>query len=512
MTKPHQRIDAIFRDAADDSADVPYLLFRDGTTATYAHTFARARRLAGVLQAAGVRPGDRVACLLENGREAIEFYVATAIAGAIGVLVNAHSTAHEIAALVADCSPSGLLTQSGFLERVQTVEAVAAMPLRLLAGGVADGWTGYEEAIAGAAPANVDESFTDDAPALMIYSSGTTGRPKGILLSHHGLVGDALAAIEAIEYRRGDRSMTMLPLFSSFGFAFDFLHNAILRNSTVILERFDAAEAIALVERFAVTFLAGVPTMFSRMFTPECIAGHDISSLRLVDVGGGPVSPRLKTMLKNEYGIAVVESYGLTEISPVASVQRSKERPESSSCGTPLPGFAVRVVDDAGNDLPAGEPGELLFCSDTFMVGYWNQPELTARTIVDGWLRTGDVGRLDENGEIHILDRTKDMIVSNGFNVYPKEVENAIADFPGVQETAVVGVRDEVRGEVIHAFVVPKAGARLDAEALVDHCRERLSRYKVPREVHFLDAMPLTASGKIRRHVLREMDTAKEEG
>lgn len=504
MNVSQNRIDRIFLAASRDSGDRPYLLFRDGSTASFAEVFEAASRLAGVFAAAGIGPGDRVASLLDNSRESIEFFVACSIAGAIGVVINTHSTPHEIAALMADCEPVGLVTQERFLDRLAGLAATGGLRLRLVAGGSAPGWEDYRQKVPAAAPLALDEGFGEDAPALMIYSSGTTGRPKGILLSQRGLVLNARALIEAIGYEKGDRALTLLPLFSSFGFAFDFLHTAIMRNSVVILDRFDEQEAVSCIERFRVTFLAGVPTMFARLFSDENIAGRDISSLRLIDVGGGPVSVRLKRLLKQSFGVNVVESYGLTEISPVASVQRSTDGAGSASCGLPLPGFEVRVVDSDGNDLPAGQPGELLFRADTFMIGYWNQPEQTARTIVDGWLHTGDVGLLDDNGEIQILDRTKDLIVSNGFNIFPKEVENVIAEFDGVQECAVVGVKDEIRGEIVHAFVVPRAGARPDADAVIAHCRERLSRYKVPREVHLIDAMPLTASGKIRRHMLRD--------
>jgi len=498
------RIDQIFLAAAKDSGERPYILLRDGPAATFANTFERASQLAGVFAAAGIKPGDRAASLLDNSREAIEFFVACAIAGAIGVVINGHSTSHEISALMADCQPVGLLTEKRFLERVTDVPAVANLRLRLIARGSAQGWDNYDEAIAKAVPLPVDNSFSDEAPALMIYSSGTTGKPKGILLSQRGLVLDARAMIEAIRYEKGDISLTILPLFSSFGFAFDFLHNAIMRNSVVILDKFDEENALSCIERFRVTFMAGVPTMFARLFAEDKITGRDVSSLRLIDVGGGPVSVRLKRMLKQEHGIDVVESYGLTEISPVASVQRSRTDADSASCGLPLPGFEVKVVDSNGQALPPGEPGELLFRSETFMIGYWNQPEQTAKTIVDGWLHTGDVGLLDKNGEIQILDRTKDLIVSNGFNVFPKEVENAIMEFDGVQECAVIGVKDEIKGEIVHAYVIPKMGVRLDADDVIAHCRERLSRYKVPREVHLIDRMPLTASGKIKRHALRE--------
>lgn len=504
MTQSGNRIDQILFDASRDSANATFLLQKDGTEISYGAVFERASRLAAVIGEAGIAPGGRVVAVLDNSPETIEFHIGCAIAGVIGVAVNSHSTTAEIAALMADCTPEGIVTQLRFLDRLIAIEAVSGLRLRLLVGAAAADWSRWETALAAAEPRAPNPDLSDDDPAIMIYSSGTTGQPKGILLSHRGIVLNARATIEALGYRAGDRSLTLLPLFSSFGFAFDFLHVAIMRNSTVLMEKFDEVAALGLIERFRVTFLAGVPTMFARMFSQENVAGRDISCLRKMDVGGGPVSPRLKRTLKFDFGIDVVESYGLTEISPVASVQRNSDDPETESCGPPLPGFEVRVVDPLGRDLPTGEPGELLFRTPTFMLGYWNQPALTAAALRDGWLWTGDVGALDEKGEIRIRDRTKDMIVSNGFNVFPKEVENVIAQIAGVRECAVVGIPDEIRGETISAYIVPRTGADLTAEAVVARCREQLSRYKVPREIHFIDQMPLTASGKIRRHILRD--------
>lgn len=512
MIMPQNRIDRILQAAADDSRDAPFLLFQDGTSASFGEVFDRASRLASVISQAGISPGERVLSLVENSREAVEFFIGCAVAGTVGVAVNFHSTAPEIAGLMDDCKPTGIVTQVMYLERLAEVPAIADLKLRLLADADAPNWQNYQQAVGAAAPLPVDPGLDENDPALMVYSSGTTGQPKGILLSHHGIVQNAKAITEALGYQSGDRSMTLLPLFSSFGFAFDFMHVALMRNSTVILKKFEEATAVESIERFGVTFLAGVPTMFARLFSDEVVAGHDISSLRLIDVGGGPVSVRLKKMLSQEFGITVVESYGLTEISPVASVQRTNDNLASDSCGQPLPGFEVRAVGPDGKDMPVNEPGELYFRSDTFMLGYWNQPELTAKTIVDDWLHTGDVGVIDETGAIRILDRTKDMIVSNGFNVFPKEIENVIHEIEDVRECAVVGIPDDIRGEVINAFVVPKSGMSPDPETITAYCREKLSRYKVPRVIHVIDEMPLTASGKIRRHVLRDSlpNTAKD--
>jgi long-chain acyl-CoA synthetase len=375
---------------------------------------------------------------------------------------------------------------------------------RIVTQGTADGWRSYDETIA-QAPQTAAFAGGREAsqPAMMIYSSGTTGTPKGILLSHHGLVENARMTSGVLGYRDTDRFMTLLPSFSSFGFSFDFAQAALAGAATVILRQFDPEQAIALLDRYRVTCLAGVPTMFAKMFDRAVIADRDVSCLRLIDVGGGPVAVRLKRDLWSVYGIETVESYGLTEISPVASVQIPGGDRESPSCGPPLPGIEVAVADEAGRPLPVDQAGELLFRCETLMAGYWGQPALTAETLRGGWLHSGDIGKVDASGNIHILDRLKDVIVTNGFNVYPKEVENVICELDAVQSAAVVGVPHPIRGEDICAFVVPKHGAALGEAEILAQCRDNIARFKVPRLVIVIDQLPLTANGKIRRFELR---------
>lgn len=511
MREADKRIDRLFRLAAHDSPDRTHLIL--DSTATYADTYDRARRMAAVLANGGVRPGDRVACIMQNCRELVEFYIACSLCGAVSVALNTMSRPREVERLFDDCSPTAVVVQPAFKALFDDVDMPDGLRLKAITGTEPDGdWQACEAQMATMEPFTPHDDRTPDEPAVLIYSSGTTGLPKGILLSHQGVMDNALRATEVLEYRQDDRLLTLLPMFSSFGFAFDLLHVALARASVVIMEQFNEQRALELIARHKVTFLAGVPTMFSRMFNPTNLRRYDLSSIRMIDVGGGPVSLRLKQMLKEEVGAIVVESYGLTEISPVASVQRATNEVRSSSCGAPLPTIQVRVVDAQSNDVAPGEPGELLFRSNTFMLGYLNQPELTANTLRNGWLHSGDVGRVDEKGEIHILDRTKDMIVTNGYNVFPKEIENVIAELQEVQEVAVVGKPDEIRGELVYAFVVPKADTELTEKQVIDYVDQHLARFKVPRGVVLLKELPLTVSGKIQRFRLRELlETATEQ-
>ncbi|MCG8383032.1 MAG: acyl--CoA ligase [Gammaproteobacteria bacterium] len=515
MEEKDKRIEKIFAEAAYDSPDVTHLLLAgQGTRVSYAETYYRARCLAGALQKRGVGFGDRVASFLYNTREAYELYIACGLLGAITVAVNTQSKPRELKKLFADCEPKALICSNFYLERMIGHVLPASVEVRVVTHlsentGVA-GWLNYDLLMQSAPCVHPVNQGGPKDPAVMIYSSGTTGEPKGILLSHQALIDNALLASRVLGLNCTDRSLTLLPIFSSFGFAFDFLQMGLLRASVVILPAFSETEALDAIERYRVTFLAGVPVMFSRLFTPSLIEARQLDSLRLMDVGGGPVSPRLKSDLKKTLGVTVCESYGMTEISPVASVQSLNDDPESSSCGLPLPGFEVKVVDSGGEPVPRGKPGELLFQSPTFMLSYWNKPEQTAKTLAGGWLHSGDYGYRDEKGNIHILDRTKDMIVTNGFNVYPKEVENIIMELASVQSVAVVGIKDDVRGEQVFAFVELHPGGHLDPSDVINYCDQHLARFKVPREVIMIPEIPLTASGKIQRFKLRELATQQQ--
>ena len=506
MTALVQTIDGVFAEAARRAGSATHLVLADGRSVPYAETFERARRLASVLAGAGIGGGDRVAMFMRNSRELFETYIACGLAGVVAVPVNGLNTARENGLLFADCTPAALVAEASLLDRVPAEVLPGSLTLRLVTAGAAPGWRSYDQAIETAGERTAPEPSRAEAPALIIYSSGTTGSPKGIVLRQQGVVDNARLASGVLGYRAADRFLTLLPTYSSFGFAFDFLQAGLAGASTVITPAFDAAAAVELIERHRVSCLAGVPTMFVRM--AQHMAGRDLTCLRLIDVGGGPVPEKLKEDLRSALGVETLESYGLTEISPVATVQRPGAPVRTGSCGPALPEIEARVVDAADRDLPAGAAGELLFRCRTLMIGYWNQPELTATTLRDGWLHSGDIGSMDEDGHLYILDRLKDMIVTSGNNVYPKEVEIVIFEHPAVQSVAVAGLPDEVRGETVHAFVLLRPGAAATAAELIEHCRGNLARFKVPRGITFVDEMPLTGSGKIRRFKLRELARA----
>ncbi len=501
-------IDGVFAECAQGAGQSTHLVFAEGGSSTYGETFDRANRLASILIEAGVEPGDRIACLMGNSRALYEFFIGCGLAGAVAVPINTLSTARETGVLFEDCKPQGIVAQSSLLGALPDEMLTGDVVVRLLCGDndapPGDLWRDYEDALREASGSKVPSRSRPAAAAMIAYSSGTTGAPKGIVLGHRQILANGARVTKVLQYSRSDRFLTILPSFHMFGFSFDFLYCGLVRGLMVVLPAFDAEAAVNLIEEHRVTVLAGVPLMFVKMFSPALVAGRDVSSLRLIDVGGGPVPNSLVHELKENLGIETVESYGLSEISPVACVQRPGQPSPEGSCGVVLDGFEVRVHNDDGDEVPPGEPGELHFRADTFMIGYRGQPELTEATLRDGWLRTGDVGRVDEDGNIFIMDRMKDMIVTNGYNVFPKEIEIVLFAHPAVESAAVIGVPHEVRGEDIRAFIVPVEGENPNAEEIIAYCRENLARFKVPREIVFTGELPLTASGKIRRFALRE--------
>lgn len=505
MVAPLNRIDLLFRHNARTLGSRTHLILPDDTEQSYGASYDRAGRVASAIVDAGIAPGARVLVLMSNSRELVEMYIACSLAGVVCVPVNSLTTARELIATAADCAPAAAFIQHQFLDRISPEFMRHDLRLKVVTQGASAGWQQYDALLQSRPPLARAVSTDPEAPSVMIYSSGTTGRPKGILLRQRGVTENAHMTNLMMRYQTSDTSMSMLPFFSSFGFCFDFMMPAQAGARTLILPKFDPQAAIEKIERHRVTVLAGVPTMFARLFDAENIRGRDFSSLRLMDVGGGPVSDRLKLDLKNVHKIEIVESYGLTEISPVASVQVPFSQHKVGACGQPLPGVEVKVLGPDEEELPPNEAGEFCFRCATFMIGYWNKPELSAQTLRGGWLHSGDIGVVDEDGELFLRDRLKDMIISSGYNIYPKEVENALCEHQSVQSAAVIGVPDEIRGETIHAFVVLKPGQEASAQDMIAHCATIIGKHKLPRGVSFVAELPLTASGKIQRFALREM-------
>lgn len=458
------------------------------------------RRAAGCakrLRDFDVAANDRVMFVLPNCVEWVVLYQGVVQAGAIPVPINPLLAATELAAIITDCEP-----------RVVFARAAMAVQLRQSIGHIC------AVVDIDAQPVTVDEvdprplphAGSDDV-ALILYSSGSTGLPKGIELSHANIFWNAQAfALDLLRLTPEDRGLTGLPLSHVFGHTCLYTAFLFVGASITLVERFDAAAVLATIHSQRITVFMGVPTMYWTLLREHIPAGCNLSSLRACVSGGQALPEDVHRKFEVKFGVAISEGYGMTETSPSVTGGRLWGAPrKSGSAGKPYLGVELRIVDDGGQDVARGERGEILVAGPGVARGYFRQPELTAQTFRDGWLHSGDIGYLDEDGFLFVVDRKKEMIISGGYNIYPREIEEVAHAVEGIFEVAAIGVPDERLGERIVAYVVLNSGASVQEETLLKRCSDVLARYKVPREVRFMDALPRNATGKIDRRRLREL-------
>jgi acyl-CoA synthetase (AMP-forming)/AMP-acid ligase II len=490
---------------------------RGRSTLDYADLARRASSLVRFVRSAGLEPGDRVAALMPNCPEMLLAYFACAGSRTVIVPLNIRLAAPELGDVLTRSRARLLLVHDGCARLVDEALEHAGGVEQVVWAGRAEACTGRSARLDEAAapgPLLSPGAVNPDAPAQLYYTSGTTGRPKGVVLTHRNVCVHARAAVEELELGPADVWAHVAPMFH-LADAWATFAVTMVGGTHVTMERFDAASALELISRERVTITNLIPTMLNLMVKSERAAHHDYSSLRLMLSGGSPVSPDLVRRVMDVLGCEYVQTYGMTETSPYLTVSilepwmrrlpADEQIRYRAMTGRPFGPVRLAVVDEHGRAVAEdGEQvGEILAAGPTVTPGYFEDPEETRRAFSDGWLRTGDLAVVDPSGFIDIVDRKKDMIITGGENVYTVEVENALYDHPGVLEAAVVGVPDETYGETVRAVVVPAPGAALTASAIVEHCRRSLAGYKCPRSVRFVDALPRTGSGKIDKKELR---------
>jgi fatty-acyl-CoA synthase len=465
---------------------------------TYAQLHERATRNAHALAGLGVRQGDRVAYLGPNHPAFLETLFGAGLLGAIFVPLNWRLAVPELAYLLDDSGARALVfapDQVGAVARLMDlVELPAAVPLG----------AEYERLLAAAGTEPLDEPVTPDETCLMLYTSGTTGRPKGAMLTHANLTWNSINLLIDVDLAGDEVTLVAAPMFHVAALNQTVLPTLLKGGRMILVSSFDPQQALDLIARHRVTFLFGVPTMFLAMSQAPGWAAADLSSVRSAICGGAPV-PEAVISAYQRRGVTFMQGYGLTEAAPgVLFLRREESVRKAGSAGTPVFFGDVRLVRPDGSAASAGEPGEILVRGPQVMAGYWQRPKETAEVLSeDGWLRTGDVGVADPEGYITIRDRTKDLIISGGENVYPAEVEDALYQHPAVAECAVIGVPDPHWGEVGRAVVVPRDGVEVDPAQLLEFLTGRIAKFKVPKSVVFTDALPRTASGKVLKRALR---------
>ncbi|HET7216612.1 MAG TPA: AMP-binding protein [Vicinamibacterales bacterium] len=458
-----------------------------GRTYTFGQIDERASQMAHALANRGVRPGDRVCFYLPNSVDFVALYLAVTRLGAIVVPMNILYRDRELRHIVSDADPVAVIADA---------HAAAQMP------DVAPVWTlEHLRADADAQVATRLERFADgDAPALIVYTSGTTGAPKGAVFTHSSLAVNAATLVTCWQITAADRLHLMLPLFHVHGLCVG-LHCWLMSGCLLRLEtRFDHQHAARQMLEFAPTVFFGVPTMYVRMLGFDEAAATQIGGkMRLFVSGSAPLPEHVWTEFRKRFGHAILERYGMSETLMIASNPYAGER-RPGTVGVPLPGVSVRIADDHGAPVPDGTSGEVSIRSASLFREYWRNPSATAAAFDDGWFRTGDLGTQSADGYITLHGRRTDLIISGGFNIYPREIEDFLSELPGVAEAAVVGVADELRGEVPVAYVVPAAG--WDADRTAAACRAHLASFKVPRRFIVVDRLPRTALGKVQKHAL----------
>ncbi|WP_192876314.1 long-chain-fatty-acid--CoA ligase [Rhizorhabdus dicambivorans] len=480
-----------------------------GVELSYGAGRARSIAMASALLGLGVKPGDRVVTILGNSIDALLLIHAASRTGIVCVPLNWRLAPREWVGMIEDAGARVVIADPAHGE---ALEAAGGRPeVAICSRGALPGWLSLDELVERAAPGLPPVPVTDEAAVLQLYTSGTTGKPKGAMISHRGVV----ANIGQIELATGSsapgqRSLHVLPMFHIAGAVFAL--RAMAHGETlVILAAADPAVLLRTIveERIAHMFI--VPTLIQMMLRQPEIAGMRFPHLRQIMYGASPIAEHVLVEAMGVFGCAFLQGFGMTELSCAGTflseadhVRALSDRPELlASAGRALPGTELRIVDAGGRACAPGEIGEILIRGPQVFPGYWKLPEATATALRDGWLHSGDAGSLDEEGYLFIRDRLKDMIVSGGENVYPAEVEAVLHQHPQIAEASVIGVPDEKWGETVMAVIVAEAGAR-PSEAEIDrHCRESLGGFKLPRRYSFVDALPRNASGKILKRELR---------
>ncbi|HTR73764.1 MAG TPA: long-chain fatty acid--CoA ligase [Solirubrobacterales bacterium] len=494
---------SILSESAARDADAPAVRL-GGQTVSFGELDDRGARVATLLRERGVEPGDRVGVMLPNVLEFPAVYYGVLRAGGVVVPMNVLLKRREIAFYLEDSGARLLLAWHGFAEEARDGAADAGAELIEVEPTA---FAATLEALE-PTPGLADTDYEDTA--VILYTSGTTGKPKGAELSHRNLDENSeIVARTTADVSAGDVVLGALPLFHSFGQTVSM--NASLRNRAclTLVPKFDPGEVLETIERDRVTHFYGVPTMFGALLHHPGRERFDTSSLRICITGGASMPIEVLHGFEEAFGAELLEGYGLSETSPTACAGHPGQLRKAGSIGTPLERVEMRIVDEEDREVPQGEVGEIVIRGHNIMKGYWNRPEATAEAIREGWFHSGDMGRVDEDGYFYVVDRKKDMIIRGGYNVYPREVEELLYEHPQVREAAVLGIPHPEWGEEVGAAVVLEPGEDLAPEEISAWVRERIAAYKYPRVVWFLEELPKGPTGKI---VKREIEVPTHAG
>jgi long-chain acyl-CoA synthetase len=482
---------SIVTESAAKVPDLPAIRLGDAEL-TYAALDDLSARMATLLTAKGLRPGDRVGMMLPNVPQFPVAYYGVLRAGGVVVPMNVLLKRREIAFYLEDSGAELLLAWHGFAEEARGGAEDAGVDLI----GVEP--ESFAALLAEHEPTPGLADTAEDDTAVILYTSGTTGKPKGAELTHANLFRNAdVSSRTTSEISAGDVVFGGLPLFHSFGQTVSMNASLMVGACLTLVPKFDPGEALETMQRDRVTHFYGVPTMYGALLHHPERESYDTSSLRTCITGGASMPVEVLRGFEQAFGAIVLEGYGLSETSPVSSSNHPDRERKPGSIGTPLEGVEMKVVDEDDNEVAQGEVGEIVIRGHNIMKGYWQRPDATAEAMRGGWFHSGDMAKVDEEGYFYIVDRKKDLIIRGGYNVYPREVEEVLYEHPKIREAAVIGVPHDQWGEEIGAAVVLHEGEQLDPEEVSAYVKERIAAYKYPRLVWFLDELPKGPTGKI---------------
>ncbi len=509
-----------------------------GLTLTYEELLAYIERFAGALYARGIRKNDRVILLMPNCPQFIIAYYALMKLGAVAVLANPLNAERELEFKFKDSGARTLIALDLLSKKINTIRKTVELdvlvytsladflpfPLNLLypikrrfdkampaVNIPKDSITYRMRPMLHEFHEAPEVEIDPDALAVLIYSGGTTGISKGIMLSHRAMICNAMQATSWVEIQESDSLLAVLPLFHGFGMSVCMNAPLSCGGTVILLPRFDARELVRTVDQARPTIFAGVPTMFIAIKELADLDRYDLTSLRGIFVGAAPLPLAVMRDFEERSGAALIEGYGLTECVTAIACNPAHGKRKPGTIGIPFPDVEWKIVDlERGEkEMPLGESGEIVVKCPDLMLGYLNQPEMTKETLRDGWLYTGDIGIMDEDGYITIVDRKKDLVIVSGFNVFPSEIDEVLHEHPQVAEAVAVGLPHPTKGEFIKAYVVPKSGETIEPESIRQFCKDKLSPYMVPKEVEFRKELPKSMIGKVLRRSLREEEEKK---
>jgi acyl-CoA synthetase (AMP-forming)/AMP-acid ligase II len=476
---------------------------------TFLELDRRSNQMANALLRFGLQKGDRVAALLFNSPELVEVFLGAAKVGGVFTPINFRLAAEEVIYLVNHSDARVFVFGEEFFSLVGDIlPRLSKVEKFISVGGAAfPGVIGYEPLLEGSRAEEPGITVSEEDECQMLYTSGTTGRPKGAVLTHGNVLWNLVSTLLAREDKEGEIALVTGPLYHAAALNNHFLIRLALAGTSVLMKHFDPRIFMETIQKEKVNVISGAPAMFHLLLNLPDVEKYDTRSIIRCTLGSSTLPDETKRKLLKLFPNAggVYDVYGATEVSPTLTVLKAADSFRKTACvGPAVPFLEVRIVDSQDREVPRGETGEIICRGPNVMKGYYKDPEGTAEALKEGWLHTGDIGRMDEEGFVYIVDRKKDMIISGGENIYPREIEELLYHHPKIREAAVVGIPDPLWGESVKAFVVLKPGMSMAEEEVIEYCKAHLASYKKPKQVQFVDSLPRNPSGKVLKTLLRE--------